>query len=517
MPALKKLAVLVITLLLLVLLFSFYGKMKAYRDSYDRRDMLIGGSIPAQIYLPNASKPPVVIVAHGFTADKEMMQSLDYSLARDGFAVISFDFRGHGQNTTAFDGYRLQEDMEHVVEYARNMNENMPVPFGKKFKEVDTERIAIIGHSMGGGAVVNYGARDADIDATIPISGVSARVTHELPKNLFVIYAENDPENLHQAARRMFAEATEEAQPVAATTYGSFEQGTARRLSLVDKTDHITILFSPEAHNQISDWLHQVWELPRRTVEASDPRLGWMGLTYVLSILLFLCCCYGLSWYIPSLSQRPGMATVLNMVYFAVVCFLALFIIMLAPPLSFLPMPIGSYLISYFFVVGIIYLLVAVRRENVDFGSFSAAPGKTILAAFVLFLFIYVTFGAITTETWFRQLLSGQRLLWALVTVPLLLPFFIAFEASFKRGNTFVAVIASLVGVLIALGMLILGVGLRLTDGFIMLIIIPMILYNVIFQLLSVYIYHLSRNYFVTALFHALIMAWQFAVLFPIS
>jgi len=242
-----------------------------------------------------------------------------------------------------------------------------------------------------------------------------------------------------------------------------------------------------------------------------------MGLIYVLSILLFLCCCYSLSWFIPSISQRTGRETVLNLVFFAVVCFLALFIIMLAPPLSFLPMPIGDYLVSYFFVVGIVYLLVALRRGNIDFNNFAAGSGRTIFAAFVLFLFVYITFGTITTETWFRQLLTGQRLLWALVMLPLLLPFFMAFEASFKRGNTLVALIASLIGVFIALGMLILGVGLRLTDGFIMLIVFPMILYNVIFQLLSVYIYHLNRNYFVTALFHSMVMAWQFAVLFPIS
>jgi len=120
MPRIKKIVALAVSLALLILLFVFYWKMDAYRDSVDRRETLIAGSIPAHVYLPEVPKPPIVVVAHGFCANKEMMQSLDYSLVRDGFAVVSFDFRGHGQNTTAFDGSRLQEDMEKVFDERAN-------------------------------------------------------------------------------------------------------------------------------------------------------------------------------------------------------------------------------------------------------------------------------------------------------------------------------------------------------------------------------------------------------------
>ncbi len=516
MSLIKKIGALVVTVALLVVLFVYYGRMTAYRDSFDRRDVLIAGSIPAQIYLPATEKPPIVVVAHGFTADKEMMQSLAYSLVRDGFAVVTFDFRGHGQNVTGFDPNRLQEDMAHVVAFCRNLDKNMPVPFGRRFKEVDTKRIAIIGHSMGGGAVVTYGVGDPTIDATVPISGVAARVTDIRPKDLFIIYAENDPPDLRQAARKMLEDSTDEEQTAPDTTYGSFDNGSARRLSMVKGTDHLTILISADAQGQILNWLHQVWNIPSTNTKVSDPRLAWAGWAYVFSFLLFFCCCYALSWYLPTIPTRSGLAVVLNLVLFAIVCFLTLFVIMLALPLSFLPMPVGDYLVSYFFVAGIIYFLVASWRGNIEFADFASHPARTLFAAFVLFLLVYLTFGSITTETWFRQLFTGQRLLWALVMLPLLLPFFIAFEASFKRGNTLVALIASLLGVFIALGMIVVSVGLRLTDDFVMLIIIPMVLYNIIFQLFSVYIYHLSRNYFITAVFNAMIMAWQYAVLFPI-
>lgn len=517
MRSIMKFAAAAVSALLLILLFAFYTRAVSYRDGFDRREVMIGGSIPAQVYLPDTEKPPVVIVAHGFTADKEIMQSLAYSLVRDGFAVVTFDFRGHGENTTDFDQNRLGEDMERVVDFARNLNENMPRSFTNyRPQEVDTGRIALMGHSMGGGAVVRYALRDRGIDATVPISGVGVRITEGRPKNLFIIYAENDPPDLRQAAWQMLRDGTDEEILAADTTYGSFTWKTARRLSVVGNTDHITILFSGEAHERMLDWLHQVWELPQREKEVSDPRLAWMGWMYLLAFVLFFGCCYGLSWYLPEVSQRPGREVALNLIFFAVVCFVTLFVILLAPPLSFITMPVGSYLISYFFVVGIIYFLVALRRGTIDFSHFSN-PGRAVFASLALFFFVYLTFGAIATETWFRQFFTAQRLLWALALLPLLLPYFLAFEGSFKRGNTFVALIASLVGVFIALGMLVVGVRLGVTGDFIMLIIIPMVAYNVVFQLFAAHIYHLSGNYFITALFNSLLMAWQYAVLFPIS
>ncbi len=517
MRAITKFIGSLVTVLLLVLLFALYVRTESYEDSFDIREARIAGSIPAQLYLPKAEKPPIVIVAHGFTADKEIMQSLAYSLVRDGFAVLTFDFRGHGQNVTDFDHDRLQEDMAHVVAFARNLNEDMPQTFGQRPKQVDTKRIAIVGHSMGGGAVVNYGLHHPRIDATVPISGVPAPVTVTRPKNLFVIYAQKDPQDLIDAAWRMLRDGVEADNPVSDTTYGSFDLGTARRLSEVPKTDHITILFSMSAHRQIRDWLRQTWNMPPSDIKPADPRLAWMGWMYLLAFLIFFGLCSAIAWYLPAIPQRTGKEVALNLVAFVVVCFVTLFVNMLAPPLSFFPMPVGDNLVSYFFVVGVIYFLVAARRGNIDFNHFKSSPGKTAFAALALFLFVYLTFGSIATEVWFRQLLTLQRFFWALLILPLLLPFFIAFEASFKRGNTVVALVASLLGVFIALGMLVVGVSIGVADYFLMLIIAPMAVYNVVFQLFSVYVYHLSRNYFITALFNAFIMAWQYAVLFPIS
>ena len=74
MPSLKRLVGLIVAVFLLALLFSTYNRLVAYQNSFDRREVMIAGSIPAQVYLPAAQNSPIVVVAHGFTADKEMMQ-----------------------------------------------------------------------------------------------------------------------------------------------------------------------------------------------------------------------------------------------------------------------------------------------------------------------------------------------------------------------------------------------------------------------------------------------------------
>ena len=41
------------------------------------------------------------MVAHGYSADQQIMSPLARSLAKAGYAVLTFDFRGHGSNTTS--------------------------------------------------------------------------------------------------------------------------------------------------------------------------------------------------------------------------------------------------------------------------------------------------------------------------------------------------------------------------------------------------------------------------------
>ena len=77
-----------------------------------------GDGIPATLYLPvdaeddgdlpeplpKGERPPVIVMAHGYSADRASMSGMARSLARAGYAVVNIDLRGHGSNTHAFRG-----------------------------------------------------------------------------------------------------------------------------------------------------------------------------------------------------------------------------------------------------------------------------------------------------------------------------------------------------------------------------------------------------------------------------
>ncbi|MEM6897938.1 MAG: alpha/beta fold hydrolase, partial [Pseudomonadota bacterium] len=45
-----------------------------------------------------------VIVAHGFAGSRQLMNAFSWTLARNGYDVLAFDFQGHGTNPTPMSG-----------------------------------------------------------------------------------------------------------------------------------------------------------------------------------------------------------------------------------------------------------------------------------------------------------------------------------------------------------------------------------------------------------------------------
>jgi pimeloyl-ACP methyl ester carboxylesterase len=87
--------------------------------------------------LASASNPvPGAILCHGFGADQNIMESSALLLVNKGIATITFDLRGHG-----FSGGWLDGNFYEDVINAWRMLISLP--------EVDSSRIALIGHSLG--------------------------------------------------------------------------------------------------------------------------------------------------------------------------------------------------------------------------------------------------------------------------------------------------------------------------------------------------------------------------------
>ncbi len=100
------------------------------------------GKLAAVLQTPDGqSSFPMVIICHGFTAQKEqpLLKYLADYLEAAGIASIRFDFNGHGASEGRFQDMTVLneiEDAKHVYEYVRDMR--------------GVTSVSIAGHSQGG-------------------------------------------------------------------------------------------------------------------------------------------------------------------------------------------------------------------------------------------------------------------------------------------------------------------------------------------------------------------------------
>lgn len=95
------------------------------------------------------NKVPLVITSHGYLNNNEMQDSTGIELSRRGIAVIAMDAYYHGDSSAteySYDESSVVEGMGMIplVEYATTM-----------LDYVNTDKIGITGHSMGGGITWN--------------------------------------------------------------------------------------------------------------------------------------------------------------------------------------------------------------------------------------------------------------------------------------------------------------------------------------------------------------------------
>jgi dienelactone hydrolase len=190
------------------------------------------------------ARAPGVVVAHGFAASGALMAGFADTLARNGFVVELFDFSGHGANTRPLDTTRLGEDLDVAVRHLR------------ADPGVDPGRIALVGHSMGAGAVVAYSLNHPDIAATVAISLPDARTVPSgpgRPRNLLLMYGAAEFPQFPVAAMTVLHAADPSA--TLGRTVGDMTSGTARRAVAVPGVEHLSILYADTAHRETLAWL----------------------------------------------------------------------------------------------------------------------------------------------------------------------------------------------------------------------------------------------------------------------
>jgi uncharacterized protein len=124
------------------------------------------------LYRPEGiSRPPVVVMAHGFTAVRAFgLPTYAERLAERGMAVYLFDYRTFGDSdgeprNLANPRHHIQ-DWEAAIAYVRSLS------------DVDTDKVALWGTSYSGGHVIVVASRDPRIKAIVSqvpfVDGITA-------------------------------------------------------------------------------------------------------------------------------------------------------------------------------------------------------------------------------------------------------------------------------------------------------------------------------------------------------
>ncbi len=232
---------------------------------------------------------PGLVFCHGMTVQKEMYVGQCRELALKGIAVLAVDLRGHGQTGGSYSfGSTEMRDAWSAVDYLSQLD------------VVDTEKIAVAGHSLGGITATRAGLfqKNNKIKAVVAIycwpsqkeaieavfgnienfigkiwpyyslsrvydindrRALAARnvinhITTTKPPNYELIMGKWDTLGTISQAKKIISKSAGIRNLKVSKTYGDFKQGTARRLVVTTDT-HLTEAVSSEVISALSEWL----------------------------------------------------------------------------------------------------------------------------------------------------------------------------------------------------------------------------------------------------------------------
>lgn len=111
-------------------------------------------------FLPAGNATQTLVILHGWGSNAELMLPIAAPFQRAGLNVLLFDARNHGQSDThSFSSLpRFAEDLESALTW---LHANHPTV---------CEKLVLLGHSVGAGAVLLTASQRSDIAAVISVS-----------------------------------------------------------------------------------------------------------------------------------------------------------------------------------------------------------------------------------------------------------------------------------------------------------------------------------------------------------
>ncbi len=504
--------------------------------------------VPLTIFLDAAVAPgPTVIIAHGFSGSQQLMFPFAVALARNGYTAVTFDFPGHGQNTTPLQGSILEREQR----YAQLTATLDQVINHVRRRQIGNGEFALLGHSMGSEAVLRYAQIHPDrVEAVVAISTGYSAITPSNPPNVLLLTGQ-----LEFALRQFAIEIVEQVAigpGQAGVTYGDFREGTARRAVFVPWVEHIGVLFSPVGQRETLAWLDSSSGRPLTTDPYLDYRVLWLVLFYLAAFVFFWPLSAGFRRLSPT-SVQPVAYVQVRWVWWislavlpAVMTPIILWLVQengTLPVDQLLPILVGGPLALHFTLYGLLtalglwlrwFITVRMRRPKPAQSSLGTVPPPqdvpqkvtmgiqalrqhpiAVLALTLLVIgYVFLTFGVPAQLFLLNYFPPLRRVGIAFVIFVAMLPYFLADEYLTRGGGTphgayAITKICFILSLVLAL---ILDPSL-----FFLVIVAPLfILYFMVYGLFSRRVYQRTGVMLIGAVANAFIFAWIIAAIFPL-
>ena len=148
-----------------------------------------GVLINGLVYQPPGAGPhPTVVICHGLPGNEKNLD-LAQALRRAGWNAVTFNYRGSWGSAGNFRFAQNPEDAAAVLAYLRD-------PTNATTLGIDTHRIALAGHSMGGWVVAHTAAKDRGLIGAIMISAADMGGMGNMPHDRLVAFMADNMESL---------------------------------------------------------------------------------------------------------------------------------------------------------------------------------------------------------------------------------------------------------------------------------------------------------------------------------
>ena len=136
-----------------------------------------GFELAARLELPEVDPPKgYALFAHCFTCNKNLtaVRNIGRALTSNGIAVLRFDFTGLGESEGDFENTNFSSNVEDLIAAAEYLKSNYEAPG------------ILIGHSLGGAAVIFAANRMGHVRAVVTIGAPSnpKHVSHLLKSGI---------------------------------------------------------------------------------------------------------------------------------------------------------------------------------------------------------------------------------------------------------------------------------------------------------------------------------------------